>query len=388
MKTLILTCNTGQGHNATASALRESFLRHGESCEIKDALSFLSVLTSRAVGRIHTGVYRSMPRAFGNGYKMAEEHPHAFARNTPLWHALNGGRRRVYRYLTQGNYDTVICTHAFSALMLSGAMEHYPTLRPKTCFIATDYTCSPSVNESRLDAYIIPDADLIDEFVHCGIPRDRVYGLGIPVRDAFAVRGDRLDAKKELGLPTNGKHLVMMCGSMGCGPMEKMTDLLLSDIPSHVTVSVVCGTNASLQKKLSKKHTDDPRLRVYGFVDNVSLMMDSADLYLTKPGGISVSEAAAKQLPMVLIDAVAGCEEYNLRFFLERGMARTAGTPTELVSLCLSLLRTEENELDSMAAAMAQYAHPHAADAVYDLMKNMPLAAVGKPWQDANDTTK
>ena len=41
----------------------------------------------------------------------------------------------------------------------------------------------------------------------------------------------------------------------------------------------------------------------------MALLMDSADLYLTKPGGISVTEAASMRLPMVFIDAVAGCEE-------------------------------------------------------------------------------
>lgn len=59
----------------------------------------------------------------------------------------------------------------------------------------------------------------------------------------------------------------------------------------------------------------------------MSLLMDSADLYLTKPGGLSISEASAKKLPMVFLNAVAGCESYNLHFFLERGVAQTADSP-------------------------------------------------------------
>ena len=77
-------------------------------------------------------------------------------------------------------------------------------------------------------------------------------------------------------------------------------------------------------------------------------MMDSADLFLTKPGGISVSEAAVKQLPMVLIDAVAGCESGNLRFFLDKGAARTAGSAEELAKLCTRLLQNKA-ELSKMA---------------------------------------
>ena len=70
--------------------------------------------------------------------------------------------------------------------------------------------------------------------------------------------------------------------------------------------------------------------------------MDSADLYLTKPGGLSVTEAAAKRLPMVYIDAVAGCERHNCRFFVEHGGAIAGANVEELTRLCLKLLRNPQ----------------------------------------------
>ena len=80
--------------------------------------------------------------------------------------------------------------------------------------------------------------------------------------------------------------------------------------------------------------------------------MQSADLFLTKPGGLSSTEAAAAGVPMVLIDAVAGCEEHNLDFFLKLGGAVTAETPEELASLALSLL-ADESRLTEMSSALA-----------------------------------
>ena len=73
----------------------------------------------------------------------------------------------------------------------------------------------------------------------------------------------------------------------------------------------------------------------------MALLMDSADLYLTKPGGISVTEAASMRLPMVFIDAVSGCEEYNKDFFLRTGGAVTGQTPREIARTSLSLLSNE-----------------------------------------------
>ena len=81
-------------------------------------------------------------------------------------------------------------------------------------------------------------------------------------------------------------------------------------------------------------------------------LMQSADLFLTKPGGLSSTEAAAAGVPMVLIDAVAGCEEHNLDFFLKLGGAVTAETPEKLAELALSLL-ADEARLTEMSSALA-----------------------------------
>ena len=77
--------------------------------------------------------------------------------------------------------------------------------------------------------------------------------------------------------------------------------------------------NKRLYKALNYRYRKSSRIHIVGYTDKVSLYMDSADLYLTKPGGISVTEAAIKQCPMLFINAVAGCqgtERTNMDFFL------------------------------------------------------------------------
>lgn len=93
----------------------------------------------------------------------------------------------------------------------------------------------------------------------------------------------------------------------------------------------------------------------------MALLMDSADLYLTKPGGISVTEAASMRLPMVFIDAVAGCEEYNKDFFLRTGGAVTGQTPKEIARTSLRLL-SDKDALEKMGDAL-DAAVPHNAAA-------------------------
>ena len=74
----------------------------------------------------------------------------------------------------------------------------------------------------------------------------------------------------------------------------------------------------------------------------MSELMDSADLYLTKPGGLSVSEARQKNLPMVFINAVAGCEEYNRCHFVNMKTALCGDNIHQLSENCLELLKNPE----------------------------------------------
>ncbi len=99
------------------------------------------------------------------------------------------------------------------------------------------------------------------------------------------------------------------------------------DMPDDQDLTIVCGTNKQLYRRLQRRFYDAKNVHSPSYVKDMALLMDSADLYLTKPGGISVTEAASMRLPMVFIDAVAGCEEYNKDFFLRTGGAVTGQTP-------------------------------------------------------------
>lgn len=349
MRVLILSCNTGEGHNSCGKAIREAFQSRNIDCEMVDALQFISPTFSKAMSFGHTKMYRYAPKLFKLGYQYADVNTGIFEEQTSIYKVLTSGTERLFQFIQNERYDTIICVHVFSALMLTDVLKQYgPDLR--TCFVATDYTCSPSCGESQLDAYFIPDSRLADEFVACGVPREKLIASGIPVRKDFYKPLDKSAARKHLGLHSNCRHLLIMSGSMGCGPIKKIVKLLGEGLPEDAYMSVVCGTNRKLRKQLERNHGDHPRIHIYGFRKDISMMMDSADLYLTKPGGISASEAATKKLPMVFVNAVAGCETYNLRFFVEKGAAVTADHPEELAELALSLLSHEE-ALKKMSAA-------------------------------------
>ena len=139
-------------------------------------------------------------------------------------------------------------------------------------------------------------------------------------------------------------------------------------LPPEAVLTIVCGSNEKLHEKLQLAYLTCPNVHVEGLVTDMPLYMRSADLFMTKPGGLSTTEAAAMGLPMVLIDAVAGCEEHNLDFFVRRGGAVTADTPQALASAALTLL-DDDAQLARMSQALKTPRPCIPGECIYNVIK-------------------
>lgn len=365
MKVLILSCNTGEGHNSTAAALKEVLESHHQICEQKDTLLCWSKRKSASFCKWFVRIYRYFPKLFDISYRFAERHPLLFDSGTILNRYVTRGVKKLQCFLEQNRYDLVVCTHMISSLLVTRAQSLLSRPIP-ACLIATDYTCSPMVSNSNMDVYFIPDISLIKEFTQQGIPKNRIVSDGIPIRKDFLAYTPKEEAKRLLNIPNKQKHLLMMCGSMGCGPIRKLVSEFAAVLPDDVVLTVVCGTNQRLYRILKKKH-DNAHIRIDGFVQNISLLMDSADLFLTKPGGISVTEAYSKALPMVFVNAVAGCEDHNFHYFIDRGMAQSADSIKGIPEICISLLHDDKKRLE-MAKKMRTTHKVNSAEQIYETL--------------------
>ena len=120
MNILILTCNTGGGHNAVAAALTEAFRQRGADSRVLDGLSFVSRKASKFVSRWHTRFYRHYPQLYKAGYMSAEEEDGRPApKHNPVETYLSRGARRLARYLQAERFDAVVCVHVIPALMMT-----------------------------------------------------------------------------------------------------------------------------------------------------------------------------------------------------------------------------------------------------------------------------
>ena len=379
MRLLILSCNTGEGHNSTAKAIIQAAESDGAVCEMKDALSYWPAGTNSFICGGHVFLYRNAPELFGAGYRffevmsektneknqLREQKGKEPARNA-IFGLAKLPAEKLYADISAGDYDAVICVHVFASLMMTEIRRKYGDSLP-TYFVATDYTCSPGVNISDFNACFIPAEGLIPEFSGLGVKPEKLIPTGIPIRADFYTKLPADEAKEKLGLPKDRRIVLFMCGSMGVGPMKETVGLLLESMPSDAAIAVICGRNEKLKSQMEKVGNNG-NLFVIGYTKEVCTYMDAASLIITKAGGLSSTEAATKHLPMVFIDAIPGLEVHNRDFFCDNGCAVSGETAEEISSVVCALLNND-SKLNELRNRLAGYFTHRAADEIYGYIK-------------------
>ena len=317
MEVLIRSCGTGGGHNAAAEALREECERRGDKAVFMDPYALQSDRTVRRVSNAYVSLVQKAPRLFGAAYTLGELY-RKLPWRSPVYFANRRAAHAMEVFLAENRFDAILMPHLFPAEIMTRLKAKGVTL-PKTIFVATDYTCIPFTEETDCDAYVIPHPDLLPEFQSRGIPREQLYPLGIPVRRAFRQKTTREAAREALGLDPEETYLLVSGGSMGAGVLKRAVGELVRQFDGQAHLIVICGTNRRLYRYLEKKYGN--AVTLIQTTDQMALYLWACDLYLTKPGGLSTTEAAVVGLPLVALHPIPGCETKNARFFTSHQFA-------------------------------------------------------------------
>lgn len=359
MKVLILTCHTGDGHNSAANAMAQEMEARGWDYEIADPVGIRSKRAERVVCSCYNGLIRRTPRAFGLVYHAGRAVSN-IPLKSPVYYANKAYAGTILRYVEQGGFDAVLCTHLFG-------MEVVTALRRKgfsvpTFGIMTDYTCIPFFRETELDGYFIPHADLIPEMVSKGLPEDKIYPTGIPVDQKFRQEISQSEARKRLHLPEDQKIAVIMTGGVGCESMASLCRAIGSLTVDGLSVYVLVGRNEKLASMLQNIA---PSVHTVSFTREVFLYLKAADVLLSKAGGLSSTEAAVAGVPLIHVKTIPGCESYNAEFFSQRGLSFAVSSLRQAEERTEFLL-THPEEREKMRRAQGQQINPFAARDIAD----------------------
>lgn len=361
MKVLILSCNTGQGHNTAGRAVLEELRRQGVPCEMKDVLLFAGRRTSRVVSNAYVKITTRSPLVFQWLYR-AGEAIRSDRLRSPVYFANTLYADNLLRYIEEQGFDRVLTPHLFAAEALT-SLRRRGKLAARCYGIATDYTCIPFWEETELDTYFIPHRDLAEEFAQKGLPREKLAATGIPVSRRFSHPGDRGAARAALGIGPDSQVCLVMTGSMGFGRAGDYAQALLERGGDRRRVYLFGGRNERLKAELRERFAGEPRAVVLNYTDQVPLYMDGCDLLLTKPGGLTSTEAAVHRIPLIHTAPIPGCETQNAAFFRGRGMSLCPDGPEETAEAA-ELLLGDPARREAMAAAQAANCNPRAAEEI------------------------
>lgn len=372
MRILLLSCNTGGGHNSAAVAIQNHCKELGIDCDMRDALRFVSKPHTKIVSGGHSYIYRHMPRLFGVGYRYEEKHPLRFIYGQMSW-----GSKAFAAFLKENPYDAIISTHIFGNMLVTDARKRFGVTTPHFA-VNTDYSLCPGSDMVDAHRFFIAAEQLRDIYMRAGIPDERIIVSGIPIRKDFFDIVNQKDARVELDLPTNDKIVLLFSGSIGCGKLHRKAPKLAKQLPDDAHLVIICGNNAQLYKRLKKAKM--PNTTVVGFTDRVAAYMAAADLCVTKPGGLSSTEMSVIGLPMVLMLSVPGCETRNLEHFESLNVAVGTDDWDEAIRLTLDLIR-DDTRLSEMKTRLQNTTYPGGAKVIVDTV----LADLAQLEQHKND---
>lgn len=367
MKVLIMSITAGQGHHSTAAALKDYLTDNNIQCKILDTYEYIAPILKEAVARGYLISTAYTPRASGHVYRFAEKK----GGTTVGMHiskltnsVLSSG---VRDFIEEYNADIIICTHVFAAGVVNALSEKgFINKAVVKAGIVTDFTIHPFWEDMDKMDYIITPSELLGyQLQQRGIAIYKMLPLGIPIKPKFYNKMSKAQARLNLSLSPDKRTVLFMSGSMGYGKMEDIIEKA-DGLDLDFQALVVCGNNKKAYAAISgKKYKKD--VRCFGYVDNVEVMMDAADCIVTKPGGITTSEAMAKELPMIIINPIPGQEERNVEFLLNNGLAVLTSS-TYTVAEALFQLFTNPKRIQGLKENIIELRKEYAAENICETL--------------------
>lgn len=361
-KILILHASVGAGHTRAAQSVAAALALEspGTSVMTVDALALARPSFKRAYGDGYLKLIEKAPSLFGLLFDATDRAPKGKRLGDGLRRAVQSwGANRLADLVENGGWDAIVHTH-FLAPELIAALRRRGRVTAPQLTVVTDYDAHRIWAHDPTERYCVASPLAAASLRAHGVPASSIEVTGIPVMPAFSEPVDLNAVRRAFGLSGAYPVVVQASGGHGVGPVEETyRALLAATIPTELVV--VCGRNEAARTRLAAiRPPGRHRVRVLGFTDRMRDLMAVADLLVTKPGGLTVSEALACGLPMALISPIPGQEVRNADFLLENGAAVKANSPAALTGKIEDLL-SSETRLTEMRRKAKALGRPRAA---------------------------
>jgi len=355
---LLMYISKNSGHHHASLAIENAL--HDLSDDVEtlavDSFNYMNPVLEKIIGKTYMSVIRRKPEFWGYIYDNPKV-VQGTQKIKNLIHRHNSNKTRAL--LERFNPDAVICTQAFPC----GIMADYKKSQGIPLLLSgvlTDYAPHSYWMYDNVDMYFVPSEETKERLVANGIAPDKVRLTGIPIDPKFKKIIDKNKIRKSLNLSEKEPIILVMGGSQGLGPMKE-TIKVLNNSELNFQIIVVTGGNRKIYNYLSKRA---PHFRkkviVLGYVEHIDELMEVSSVIISKPGGITVSEALAKGLALFIVKPIPGHETMNSDHLTKNRVAIKVDNLNN-IEIFLKELFSSPSALVNMQSRAKKFSKPNSA---------------------------
>ena len=363
MRILVATVTAGGGHLQAAAALEEAWKAAFPADDVKlvDLLDLVPKIQRKVIVEGYVKLVAHAPELYEVFFNQTDNPRRLRELSTLRRRFAEHTNRKFVRFFRQFDPHAILCTH-FLPLEVLGSLKgkHADSRFPFVASVVTDFEAHALWMEPVVDLYCVAADETRARLVARSVPGERVAVTGIPIAARFSQVLDTAAIRRRFGLRDDLPTILVLGGGFGMGPVAAIL-AALEQVERPLQTVVVAGRNVELRRELGAQDRLHPT-HVLGFVANMHEWMAVSDLLITKPGGLTSSEALALGKPMLILNPIPGQEMANSDFLLERGAAAKANRMEDVPFRVDQLLGSVK--LKNMANAARAIGRPDAARAI------------------------
>ncbi|MBI3021901.1 MAG: glycosyltransferase [Candidatus Omnitrophica bacterium] len=358
----------GAGHRRAAEAIAEAATSAFPQAKIqcRDLLEMVPGWLRRGYPGTYYVLIRHFASVWGACFELLDRRL-VYALVQPLrraWNCLVA--RRFIRQLKADPPGLIITTHFFPTDVVVACREA-GWLRAPLVVAVTDLYPHRFWLSPRAEAYVFATKAGALTAERRGIRPNRLHVLGIPIARAFSATFEPRDLERLFGLSPDRRTVLVTSGATTVGPFERVVEALIgleTSLPGRIQLLVVCGENAAAVRRLQARAGRAAMpVKVFGFIDTMPEAMAASDLIVAKAGGLTVTEALGRGVPLVLYHTIPGQERLNAQYASRHGAALIARDPAEVAAVVRRCFE-EPERLSAMRKAAEDIRRPDAAEAI------------------------
>ena len=368
MRVLLLYITERSGHNKASLAIEKALKTKDPSVETLcvNSFNYTNPILEKIINRTYMGIIKRTPEVWEYLY----DNPGVVKNTQRLKSAIHKhNSKKLKSLLDSFKPDTIVATQAFPCGIVADIKKTFNLNVPLVAVLTDFYPHSYWIYDA-VDRYVVATEEAKQRLIHDGICEDKIRIYGIPIDIKFSRRKPKEQIRNGYGLDPASRVVLVMGGGGGLGPIKVIISTL-EKLTFNIQIIVVTGSNEKLYKYLIRRaNRFKKKILVFGYTDNVDELMEISDIIITKSGGITVSEALAKSLPILIVNPIPGQEAKNTKFLSASGAAIKADNQMELATL-LENLFSMPSKLKVMSEAAAKIGKPSSASDIATMILSL-----------------